>query len=148
MESNSCGPEWWSWYRVPCSPTVVWLAVLWFFIYIMGFPDGSDGKDSVHCRRPGFNPWVRNIPGERNGNPLQYSCLENPMDRGAWLAIIHGVTKSWTWLRDKHINSTSVLWPRPYMMHSIPCGRNRRELWGTFPAPSTSSGTWDYVIRG
>ena len=39
-------------------------------------------------------------PGEGNGNPLQYSCLKNSMDRGAWQAIIHGVTKSWTWLRD------------------------------------------------
>ena len=34
--------------------------------------------------RPGFDPWVRKFPGERNGNPLQYYCLENPMDRGAW----------------------------------------------------------------
>ena len=37
-------------------------------------------------------------PGERNGNPLQYSCLENPMDRGAWWATVHGVAKSWTQL--------------------------------------------------
>ena len=35
-------------------------------------------------RQCGFNPWVRKVPGEGNGNPLQYSCLENPMDRGAW----------------------------------------------------------------
>ena len=35
-------------------------------------------------------------PGEGNGNPLQYSCLENPMDRGAWQAIVHAVTKRWT----------------------------------------------------
>ena len=35
-------------------------------------------------------------PGEGNGNLLQYSCLENSMDRGAWLAAVHGVTKSWT----------------------------------------------------
>ena len=41
-----------------------------------------------------------NIPGEGNGNPLQYYCLENPMDRGAWQAIVHGVTKSWTRLSD------------------------------------------------
>ena len=34
-------------------------------------------------------------PGEGNGNPLQYPCLENPMDRGAWWAAVHGVTKSW-----------------------------------------------------
>ena len=38
--------------------------------------------------------------GEGNGNPLQYSCLENPMDRGAWRATVHGVTKSWTRLSD------------------------------------------------
>ena len=38
--------------------------------------------------------------GEGNGTPLQYSCLENPMDRGAWCAAIHGVAKSWTWLSD------------------------------------------------
>ena len=44
--------------------------------------------------------WVQSldweIPGEGNGNPLQYSCLENPMDRGAWLVTVHGVKKSWT----------------------------------------------------
>ena len=40
---------------------------------------------------PGFNSWVGKIPGEWNGNPCQYSCLENPMDRGAWRATIHGV---------------------------------------------------------
>ena len=39
--------------------------------------------------------------GEGNGSPLQYACLENRMDRGAWCAIVHGVTKSWTWLRDR-----------------------------------------------
>ena len=40
------------------------------------------------------------IPGEGNGNPFQYSCLENPTHRGAWWTIVHGVTKSWTWLSD------------------------------------------------
>ena len=39
-------------------------------------------------------------PGEGNGNPLQYSCLENPMDRGAWWAMVHRVAKSWTRLSD------------------------------------------------
>ena len=43
--------------------------------------------------------WVRS-PGEGNGNPLQYSCLENPMNRGAWQATVHGVTKSWTRLNN------------------------------------------------
>ena len=44
-------------------------------------------------RRQGFNPWVGRSPGEGNGNPLQYSCLENSMDRGAWWAAVHGLTK-------------------------------------------------------
>ena len=39
-------------------------------------------------------------PGEGNGNPLQYSCLENPMDRGTWWATVHGVAKNWTWLSE------------------------------------------------
>ena len=43
--------------------------------------------------------WERS-PGEENGNPVQYSCLENPMDRGAWRATVHGVAKSWTRLSD------------------------------------------------
>ena len=55
------------------------------------FPGGSDGKE---CRRPGF----RRSPGEGNGYPLQYSGLENSMDREAWQATVHGVTKNWTWL--------------------------------------------------
>ena len=49
------------------------------------FPGGSDGKASVYnAGRPRFDPWVRKFPGEGKGNPLQYSCLENPMDGGAW----------------------------------------------------------------
>jgi len=51
-------------------------------------------------RRTGFDPWVRKIPREGNGNPLQYSCLENTMDGGAWQATVHGVPKSLTGLRD------------------------------------------------
>ena len=50
------------------------------------------------CRRYGFSPWVGRLPG--NCNSLQCSCLGNSMDRGAWWAIVHGVTKSWTWLSD------------------------------------------------
>ena len=46
----------------------------------------------------GSIPWLRRSPGEGNGNPLQYSCLENSMDRAVWWATVHGVPKSWTWL--------------------------------------------------
>ena len=60
----------------------------------MGFPDGSAVRIHLQCRRHRFDPWVRKMPWrKRNGNPLQYSCLENPMDRGAWQARVHGVTK-------------------------------------------------------
>ena len=48
------------------------------------------------ARDVGLIPGSRRVPGEENGNPLQYSCLENPMDRGAWQAEVHGVAKSWT----------------------------------------------------
>ena len=48
----------------------------------------------------GSIPGSRRSPGEGNGNPLQYSCLENPMDRGAWWAAVHGFTKSRTRLSD------------------------------------------------
>ena len=48
----------------------------------------------------GSIPGLRRFPGERNGNPLQYSCMGNPMDRGAWRAIVHGITKNRTQLSD------------------------------------------------
>ena len=47
--------------------------------------------------------------GEGHGNPLRYSCLENPMDRGAWRAVVHGVAKSWTWLKQLSISIMSVI---------------------------------------
>ena len=77
----------------------------WLWLYgKWGLPWWLSGKESA-C-----NEWVAKdagmilglgrFPGEKHGNPLQYSCLENPMDRGAWWAIVHGVLKSWTWLSD------------------------------------------------
>ena len=56
----------------------------------------------LQCRRLRFDPWSGRSPGEGNGNPLQYSCLENSTDRGAWQAKVHGVTKSWTQLSNWH----------------------------------------------
>ena len=47
-----------------------------------------------------FNMLSKLVIGEGNGTPLQYSCRENPMDRGAWWAVVHGAAKSWAWLRD------------------------------------------------
>ena len=63
----------------------------------MKFPGGSDGEASAYnVGDPGSTPGTGRSPGEENGNSLQYSCLENPMDRGAWGAIVHGVSKSRT----------------------------------------------------
>ena len=63
------------------------------------FPGGSDGKESA-CSAGDLDliPGSGRLPEEENGNPLQYSCLENPMDREAWRATVHSVAKSWTQL--------------------------------------------------
>ena len=64
---------------------------------VSGLPGGSDGKAPVYnVGDPGSIPGSGRSPGEGTGNPLQYSCLENPMDRGAWWATVHGVAKSRT----------------------------------------------------
>ena len=63
----------------------------------LDFPGGSDGKASVYdTGDPGSIPGLGRSLGEGNGNPLQYYCLENPVDRGAWSATLHGVAKSRT----------------------------------------------------
>ena len=67
----------------------------------MGFPGSSDGKASAHnAGDPGLIPGLGSSPGEGNGNPLQYSYLENSMDGGPSWPTAHGVTKSWTQLSD------------------------------------------------
>ena len=64
------------------------------------FPGSSDGKASAYnAGDPSSIPGSGRSPGEGNGNPLQYSCLENPMDQGAWWATVHRVTKSQTQLK-------------------------------------------------
>ena len=66
-------------------------------MYNMDFPGGSDGKASVYSAGDlGSIPELGRSLGEGNGNPLQYYCLENPMDRGAWWATVRGVAKSRT----------------------------------------------------
>ena len=80
----------------------LWILLYMYFMHInMGFPGGSDGEESAcNAADPGLIPGSGRSPGEGNGNPLRYACLENPMDRGAWRAIVNGVTKSWTQLSD------------------------------------------------
>ena len=65
----------------------------------MGFPGGSDGEESTcNVGDMGLIPGLGRSPGGGHDNSLQCSCLENPMDRGAWQATVHGVAKSWTQL--------------------------------------------------
>ena len=69
------------------------------------YPHSSVSKESAcNAGVMGSIPELGKSPVERNGNLLQYYCLENPMVRGAWWATVHGVTKSWTWLSDFHFH--------------------------------------------
>ena len=82
-----------------CSLNKLW--VQWKLVFpggtVVKNPPANAGDPN---KRPGFNPWVRKIPpGGGHGNPLQYSCLENPMDRGLWQATVQRVTKNQTWLK-------------------------------------------------
>ena len=83
------------------------------YVLGMGFPGGSVVKNPLvnagDKRDAGLIPGLRRSPGEGNGNPLQYSCLESPMDWGAWWATVHRVTKSWTWLTDTHIHTHTIV---------------------------------------
>ena len=84
--------------------------VYWqYFEYPFNTPGGSDSKVSAHnAGDPGSIPGFGRSPGEGNGNPLQYSCLENSMDRGAWWATVHGVTKSQTRLSNFTLTPTVI----------------------------------------
>ena len=67
----------------------------------LGFPGGADSKDSIgNVGDLGSIPGLRRSLGKEHGNPSHYSCLENPMDTGAWRATVHGVTQSQTQLSD------------------------------------------------
>ena len=83
-------------------PKANYYASIWPNIrHLLGFPGGSDSKAYVcNTRDPDSIPGSGRSFGEGNGSPLQYSCLENPMDGGAWQATVHGVAKSQTQLSD------------------------------------------------
>ena len=70
-----------------------YLSIYLLSVYL-GFPGGASGKEPACLRRRcALSSWVGKIPGVGSGNPLQYSGLENPMERGAWQATVHGVTR-------------------------------------------------------
>ena len=85
------------------------LFVVCLFILYKSFLGDSDGKKSAcNAEDLGSIPGSRRFPGEGNSTPLQYSCLGNPMDRGAWRATVHGVTKS-TWLSNQATTTTALI---------------------------------------
>ena len=64
---------------------------------MLGFPGGSDSRESAcNVRDLGLIPGLGRSPGEGNDDPLQYSCLGSPMDRGTWQATVHGIAKNRT----------------------------------------------------
>ena len=152
-----------------------WIPPMWNFykcpIIDKGFPGGSAGKEfACHCRRckrHRFDPWVGKIPcrrkpGEENVNPFQYSCLENPMDRGAWWAIVRGVAKSRTGLKTYslrlrlswkvtilrvYVLSRVLLFTIPWpvaCMAPLSMGFSKQEYWSglPFPTPGDSPDPW------
>ena len=83
----------------PCGSS---LLINYEWLIILGLPSSSAGKESACSAGDSGDlasiPGSGRSPGGGHGNPLQYSCLENPMDREGWQATVHGVAESWTWL--------------------------------------------------
>ena len=112
-------------YRCPAPMLPDVFLILGVLIVMSGFPDGSDSKEST-CSTGDLHsiPGSRRSPREGNGNSLQYSCLENPMDRGAWWATVHGVTQSQTWLKQLSMYAWA-----PTRVPGAPCWSAQKNLW-------------------
>ena len=81
----------------------------------MGFPGGTSGKEpgpasAGDIRDAGSMPGSRRRPGGGHGNPLHYSCLGNPMDRGAWQSIVHRIAQSWTRLKQLSMHAQMYIY--------------------------------------
>ena len=86
-------------WRTNCSLAGQWLPSHRVSTHELGFPGGLDCKEfTCNSETQVWSLEWEDPSGEGKGNPLQYSCLENPMDEGAWQATVHGVSKSWIWL--------------------------------------------------
>ena len=98
--------------------SVLWPSNIPLYAYTTGFPGGASSKEPIRqCKRHKghrFNPWVR----RDSLNSLQYSCLENPMDRGARLAMVQGVTESQTLLKQL---STHACMHIPHVLYPFIC---------------------------
>ena len=108
------------WYFLDClHKSVVYLLIftssaslctIWLALWMFGGSSGSVVKNPLaNAGDTGSTSGLGGFPGEGTGNPLQYSCLGNPLDRGAWWAIVHEVTKSWTWFSNWTITNNNYL---------------------------------------
>ena len=96
---------------------------------VSGFPGGTSGKEPTanagDVRASGLIPGLGRSPGGEHGNQLQYTCLENPMDRGVWWATVHGVAESWTelsnWVRMHRQNGFTALKILCASPNHLPC---------------------------
>ena len=118
---------------------------------LQGFPGGSGGKDSAcNVGDPGSILGLRRFPGEGNGKPFWYSCLENPMDGGAWKATVHGVAKNQTRLSDFTIPSfcTKI---RCFSYHFYLQNRSEKlymwEVWWVTGQSNLAKSTWENKWR-
>ena len=93
--------------KTPCHMAMIRIQLPHVGKDLGGFPGGSDSKESAcNAGDPGLIPGSGRSPGGGNGNPLQYSCLGNPMDRRAWWAVVRGVAKSQ--MLQKNLNKISA----------------------------------------
>ena len=120
------------------------LSQVWERVQIrQGFPGGTDSKESAFNEEdPGSVPEWGRSPGEGNSNPFQYSCLENRMDKGAWWATVHGVTKSQTRLKQLSMQTCR----RNRTTGTVrKLGRTQRQ--GFIQTPSFVMCSWGYKVE-
>ena len=108
----SDGPKSWSWVScltIQVQPLTEASSLLRTHNTV-GKESACNGWDGLQCRRPRFNPWVGKIAWLRKWQPLQYICLQNLVDRGAWWSTVHGVTKSQTYRAECIKNYNCIQW--------------------------------------
>ena len=110
--------------------TRAWARIYCFYLTVLGAAQVVLGVKNPRAnagdvRDLGSIPGLRRSPGRGHGNPLQYSCLENPVDRGVWRATVHRFTKSWTWL--KWLSRPACSWVLSEGHWSLPASRPRLE---------------------
>ena len=118
---------------------------------MVDFPGDSDGKVSAYdAGDPGSIPGSGRSPGKGNGNPFQYSCLEKPTDRGAWWAIVYGITKSRTQLSDFTftLNYGGGNEDDGYLLQKVPCTAALRSPTPQQPPPTHASAGDSWTLTG